>query len=187
MEDAGYIRIYPDISRYCMWVVLGLDPPQHLGQRRFDIACSCRLGSNLSGPCEHPIRNRWHIAGQHNYLEVRNCRDSLQRRCAIKDSFLDVFPRVQCFFFLNQLGKNPDWRWWSVVVSVVVAISKDLPAGFSPKTWLYSMLSERGCLRSRSCWAGWAGWWRFGTVRINIIMIRCWILDIQRYSSISTL
>ena len=93
-----------------MWVVLGLDPPQHLAQRRFDIACSCRLGSNLSGPCEHPIRNRWHIAGQHNYLEVRNCRDSLQRRCAIKDSFLDVFPRVQCFFLLNQLGKNPDWR-----------------------------------------------------------------------------
>ena len=96
-----------------MWVVLGLDPPQHLAQRRFDIACSCRLGSNLSGPCEHPIRNRWHIAGQHNYLEVRNCRDSLQRRCARKVSFLDVFPRVQCFFL------PPAWEksWLAVMIS----------------------------------------------------------------------
>ena len=48
------------------------------------------------------------------------------------------------FFYLTNLGK--------ILTGGYVAICRNmsqLPPGFSPKTWLYSMLSERGCLRSR--------------------------------------
>ena len=58
------------------------------------------------------------------------------------------------FFYLTNLGKILTGGYVAICrnMSQYVAICRNmsqLPPGFSPKTWLYSMLSERGCLRSR--------------------------------------
>ena len=150
----GRCRIHPDISGYI--------PILYVGGSRFRSATA--LSPKTVWYCLQlqirfkSVRSLWTSHPQ----PLAHCRTTqlsggakLQGFTAAKmrqeGQFSWCLPEGPVFFFTTSLGKiltGGDDQLWSQYVAICRNMSR-LPPGFSPKTWLYSMLSERGCLRSR--------------------------------------